>query len=116
MINTDRRDIAKLLSQWFPTMANATSNEWHFFLDKMTGLNTPLDMPNAQAFDRWREALAAQGFPVFPYTDESVAAMKLKAEKLLKKEQDRAAKLGKTLADLAKEAPNWSVADMMAVK
>lgn len=115
-MNTDRRDIEELLSDWFPTMAKATSNEWHFFLDKMTGLETPLDMPNGQAFDRWREALADQGFPVFPYTDESVAAMKLKAEKLLKKEQDRAAKLGKTLADLAKEAPDWPVSDMMAVK
>ena len=113
-MNFDRRDIAALLLQWFPSMEKATSQDWHFFLDKMTGLETPLDMPNAQAFDRWRQALAEQGFPAFPYSDDVVAAMKAKADAALQAEQARAAALGKTLADLAKEAPNWPASELLS--
>lgn len=113
-MTSDRRDIAAFLSRWFPSMAKATSDEWHFFLDKVTGLDTPLDMPNGMAFDRWREKLAGLGYPVFKYSPAAIAAMKTKADKMLTAEKARAASQGKTLEALAKEAPNWPSADVMA--
>lgn len=111
-MNLDRRDIAPFLAKFFPTLEKATSEEWHFFLDKVTGLETPLSLPNAEAFDRWREKLARLGYPVFQYTDADIAGMKTKADAMLKAEQARAASLNKTLVDLAKEAPNWTVAEV----
>lgn len=110
----DRRDIKPLLGAYFPTMANATSDEWHFFLDHLTGLDTSLDMPNGQAFDRWREALSKQGYPVFKCTAQDIAEKKARAAAMLEAEEARAASLGKTLSDLAKEAPNWTVAEMLS--
>lgn len=113
-MNTDRRDIAPSLAAWFPSMTKASSDEWHAFLDNVTGLETPLDMPNGAAFDRWREKLAGLGYPVFRHTPERIAAMKAKADAMLAAEEARAASHGKTLAELAREAPNWPVADMLA--
>jgi hypothetical protein len=113
-VNTDRRDFAKFALKWFPTLEDATSDEWHFFLDKVTGLDTPLEMPNASAFDRWRQALAAQGYPAFPYTATDVAAAKAKATAMLADEERRAALIGKSLEALAVEAPNWTVAEMLS--
>lgn len=110
----DRKDIKPFLIRWFPTMENATSDEWHFFLDKVTGIETPLDLENGQAFDRWREKLAGLGYPVFKYTESDIAAKKAKAAAMLAAEELRAASLGKTLADLAKEAPNWTAADVLS--
>ena len=114
-MNTDRRDFASFALKWFPTLEDATSDDWHFFMDKVTGLDTPLDMPNGQAFDRWRAALAEQGYPAHPYTSADIAAAKVKAEAMLAAEQRRAASLGKTLEVLAKEAPNWTVAEKVSI-
>jgi hypothetical protein len=80
----------------------------------VTGLDTPLDMPNGQAFDRWRQALADKGYPAFDYTDADVAAAKAKAADMLAAEQRRAASLGTTLEALAVEAPNWTAAEIVA--
>jgi hypothetical protein len=113
-MKTDRRDIAPFLAKWFPSMATATSEELHFFLDKVCGLETPLDMPNGQAFDRWREKLAAIGYPAFQYTDADLAAFKSRADAMLSAEQARAASMSKTLTELAKEAPNWPSAEVLA--
>lgn len=113
-MNFDRRDIANFMLPWFPTLEGATSDEWHYFLDKVTGLETPLDMPNGPAFDRWRRALAGQGYPAFPYTDADTAAAKAKAAAMLEAEQRRAASQNSTLAGLAKEAPNWTAAEVVA--
>jgi hypothetical protein len=113
-MNTDRRDIAPFALKWFPTLEDATSDDWHFFLDKVTGIDTPLDMPNASAFDRWRQALAAQGYPAYPYTATDVAAAKAKAEAMLADEERRAALVGKSLEALAVEAPNWTVEEMLS--
>jgi hypothetical protein len=114
MSSLDRRDISGLLLKYFPTLENATSDEWHGFLDKFTGLETPLDMPNANAFDRWRMALQDKGFPVFRITPERIAQIKAAAEKLLEAEEKRAAALGATLTELAKAAPSWPSAELMA--
>lgn len=111
----DRRDIAPFLSRWFPSMETASSDEWHFFLDKVTGIETPLDMPNGLAFDRWREKLAGLGYPVFKYSDADIATMKAKAEAMVSAEQVRVASHGQTLQALAKEAPNWPSADVVAI-
>jgi hypothetical protein len=113
-VNTDRRDFAKFALKWFPTLEDASSDDWHFFLDKVTGIDTPLEMPNASAFDRWRQALAAQGYPAFPYTATDVAAAKAKATAMLADEERRAALIGKSLEALAVEAPNWTVEEMLS--
>lgn len=113
-MNTDRRDIAAFALRWFPTLKEATSDEWHFFLDEATGLTTPLDMPNGQAFDRWRAALAEKGYPAFDYTATDIAAAKAKAAAMLEAEQRRVASQNSTLAGLAKEAPNWTAAETVA--
>lgn len=100
----DRRLIAGLLAPHFPDMAKATSGQWHDFLDKVTGLETPPTEPNATAFDRWREKLALIGYPV-GISAERAAKAKADAEKLVGSTGKRAA----DLAALAKEAPNWPV-------
>lgn len=113
-MNLDRRDFSPLALGWFPSLEKATSDEWHFFLDKLTGLTTPLDMPNGAAFDRWRQALQALGYPAFEYNDADIAAAKAKADAMLLAEQRRAADSGKTLEALAAEAPNWTAAEVVA--
>lgn len=113
-MNLDRTDIALFALKWFPTMVDATSDEWHFFLDKVTGLTTPLDMSNGQAFDRWRAELAKQGYPAFDYNEADVARAKDKAGAMLEAEQRRAAAQNSTLASLAKAAPNWTAAEVVA--
>lgn len=113
-MNTDRRDFSAFALKWFPTLGDATSDEWHFFMDKVTGLDTPLSMSNGEAFDRWRKALSEQGFPAFEYTDADIAAAKSRADDMVAAEQRRAADLGKTLEALAVEAPNWTAAEVVA--
>ena len=113
-MNTDRRDFAPFALKWFPTLVDASSDDWHFFLDKVTGLDTPLDMPNGSAFDRWRQALAAQGYPAYPYTATDVASAKARATAMLAAEERRAALSGKSLEALAVEAPNWTVEEMLS--
>lgn len=113
-MNTDRRDFAPFALKWFPTLVDASSDDWHFFLDKVTGLDTPLDMPNGSAFDRWRQALAEQGYPAYPYTATDVAGAKARAAAMLAAEERRAALSGKSLEALAVEAPNWTVEEMLS--
>ena len=115
-MKNDRRAIVPFLARWFPSLAKASSDEVGAFLDKVTGVETDPAMPNGEAFDRWREKLAGLGYPVFRYTPERIASMKTKADAMLKAEEARAASLGKTLVVLAKEAPNWPVADVLARK
>ncbi len=81
-IHVDRREIAPLLLPHFPEMAEASSDEWHAFLDQVTGLSTPLDEQNATAFDRWRQALAAMDIPVWTITAAGEAAMRARGSDL----------------------------------
>lgn len=113
-MNTDRRDISALLLRFFPDMVNATSDDWHFFLDTICGIETPIDAPNTEAFDRWREKLAEIGYNTLKYHQEDVARMKARAAKMLDAEQRRAASMSETLKELAKEAPNWTAAEVLA--
>jgi len=113
-MSLDRSDIAPLALKWFPTLSDATSDEWHFFLDKVTGLTTPLDMPNGSAFDRWRMALQEQGYPAWDNKASDIERAKEKAAAMLEAEKRRVASLDKTLVGLAKEAPNWTVAEMLS--
>ena len=66
----------------FPEMAEASSEEWHAFLDQVTGFSTPLDEQNATAFDRWRQALAAIDIPVWTITPAAARAMAARGEEL----------------------------------
>lgn len=105
-MGTDRRLIAPLLAEHFPTMASAVSDEWHGFLNAMTGLSIDLDEPNATAFDKWRQALSEQkGLPVWGYTVAQVASIKTRGEELKAKEEARQTALPETLKALALAAP-----------
>ena len=86
----DRREIAHILLPKFPQMEGKTSQEWAAFLNEMTGLAIDHDMPNASAFDAWRQALAAQGHAdVWPFTDYDVIEMKLAGIEMAKAEKAR---------------------------
>jgi hypothetical protein len=89
-IHVDRREIAPLLLPHFPEMKGASSDEWHAFLDQVTGLATPLDEQNATAFDRWRQALAAMDIPVWSITPAAAAAMAARGEQLAQQVKRRA--------------------------
>ena len=113
----DRRDISRLLAKHFPTMPEtATSDDWHGFLDEITGLQTPLDEPNATAFDRWRQALAEQGYPVWGITPEKAAAIKARAGVLMAEEAKRVKDEPALLAKLRKDAPLVTAAELMKAK
>lgn len=108
--SADRRMIAPMMVEFFPTMADTeehkfTSEEWHAFLNAKTGIDVPLHVPNTSAFDAWRIALAAQNFPVWNYTAEQVAAIKQRGEELKAKEDARVAALPARLTLLATVAP-----------
>ena len=124
-MGTDRRDISRLLGKYFPSMPpNATSEDWHGFLDKITGLDqiifpeqtepgTPLGESNAIAFDRWRQALAKQGYPVWGITPERAAAIKARAEELKTEEAKRLKDLPELMVKLKQDAPLVTAAQLM---
>ena len=113
-MNIDRRDIANLLIPHFATMAKASSDDWHAFLNTQTGLDIAIDEPNASAFDKWRQALGEQGFPVWNLTADQAAAMKARGALLKAAEDKRQADLTATLAAMAVEAPSVSAAQLLA--
>ena len=112
----DRREISRLLLKHFPGMAEASSDEWHGFLDNITGLVTPKDEPNATAFDRWRQALKEQGYPVWGYTPERLAQIKARVEELQLEEAKRIKDLPELLATLKKDAPLVTAAELLKAK
>ena len=113
----DRRAILGLIGPHFPTLApDIASDELHGFLDVVTGLETPLTEPNATAFDRWRQALEKQGYPVWGITPERAAAIKARAEELKLEEAKRLKDLPELLATLKKDAPLVTAAELMKAK
>ena len=105
--NCDRTQIARLLGPYFPDIPkDCTSDDWHGFLNTQTGLDLPIDMPNQQAFDLWRQALARdQGLPVWGITEArkaEIAVMGVKLKEIV--EADEAARPA-LLEALRKEAP-----------
>ena len=110
----DRRDILSLVGPYFPSLApDISSDDLHGFLDAVTGLETPLDEPNATAFDRWRQALATQGLPVWGYSQARIDEIKSKGAELKAMEEKRVAELPGVLAELAKKAPEVSAAELL---
>lgn len=113
----DRREILRLIGPHFPLLAaDITSDALHGFLDAATALETPLDEPNATAFDRWRQALAAQGYPVWGITPEKAAAIRARAGVLMTEEATRMKDLPELLAKLRKDAPLVTAAELMKAK
>lgn len=105
-VKLDRREILPLMRGHFQSLdEKITSDELHGFLNAQTGLEVPLSEPNGSAFDKWRQALAAVGVPVWGYTTEQVLEIKTRGEALRVKEAERVAALPKLLEELAKEAP-----------
>ena len=104
----DRTLIAGFLAEFFPLTfeAKPDSDGWHGFLNAVTGLDIEVWETNAIAFDKWRQAIAAQyGHPVWGYTKEQIAAIKARGEELKRKEDERLARLAETLKLLAAAAP-----------
>lgn len=105
-VKLDRREILPLMREHFKSLdPKISSDELHGFLDAQTGLTTPLNEENGTAFDRWRQALAAQGKPAWNVTPERVAEVKRRGAELKKLEDDRVKALPQLLKDFAKEAP-----------
>ncbi len=110
MAKNDRTLIAGLLLRFFPTLEKATSADWQAFLDEKTGLVTPDDMPNGEAFDRWRKALAdSHGLPVWGVSPEQAAAKKARALELMALETKRVSDEKALLETLREEAPGKAV-------
>ena len=105
--NVDRRHISRLLAQYYPDIPkDCSSDDWHGFLNAKTGLDLPRDMPNGQAFDLWRQALAKDhGLPVWGITEArkgEIAAMGTKLKEIV--DADEAARPA-LLEALRREAP-----------
>lgn len=109
MLKLDRTLIAGILLPHFPALKTATSADWQAFLNEYTGLAIGNDVPNAEAFDRWRMALAGKGIPVWGETAESIAEKKARASTMLDLENKRRAKAGELSIQLAEEAPGNTV-------
>ena len=78
-MGNDRTEIAPFLRPLFPSMtADKTSHDWHGFLNAMTGLDIPLDMDNATAFDQWRIKLADMGYPTWDHSPSKIAIIAAK--------------------------------------
>ena len=98
----------------------ATANlkqTWEPFLKDMaakTGLDVSVDEPNANAFDRWRQALAADhALPVWNYSPARLAEIKRRGEELKQIEESRIEAQPAKLATLAAEAPTKTWADLI---
>ena len=114
MSKHDRRAIEPLLRPHFPALpAGMTSDEWQGFLNEQTGLDIPLDEPNASAFDKWRQALAKQGLPVWNYTPARLAKIKADGVKLKAHVDKLKAEEAARLAALAKEAPMVTAKELL---
>ena len=113
MASTDRTEIAGLMTQYFPDMAKATSDEWHGFMNELTGLEIALDVPNGTAFDEWRQKLAEGDFPVWGYSEERLAVFRKYATKAKMRLAEVLAAQDATLDALRKEAPSVSAKDLL---
>jgi hypothetical protein len=113
---TDRRLIAPLMVPYFPTMADPklTSDDWHGFMNAMTGLDVDPDEDNATAFDKWRQALSEQkDLPVWRYTPTQTAKMKERGEELKRLEEARGRAEPERLKKLAELAPTKTVGQLI---
>lgn len=109
----DRRVLGRFLQQYFPTMMGKSSDEWHGFLNAETGLSIELDEPNPSAFDKWRQALLAKGYPVWGHSKTKLETIAERAAMLKKAEDERRAKEADELARLNREAPTVSAKDLL---
>lgn len=101
----DRTLIADLLGPHFPSMKKANSQEWQDFLNGLTGLSIGDDVPNGEAFDKWRQALNADGLPVWGETPEKKTMRQAKLADNIDKENKRRAKAEELLLQLKNAAP-----------
>lgn len=84
MPSTDRTHISTLLLPHFPEMEKASSDEWHAFLNEITGLDVAPSEPNGGAFDKWRQALAQKGYDgVWTHTPAQLDEMRERGRKML---------------------------------
>ena len=101
-MSRDRRAIVPLLIGQFPELGNLSSDDVHGFLNAATGLAVPSDAPNGTAFDDWRKALAAKGYPgVWGLTPAQEAQVKARGEQAAR---DAKARGPKTLAEAMADA------------
>ena len=114
LMKTDRREIAPFLNPLFPLMTpDKTSDEWHGFLNSLTGLGITIDEENASAFDKWRMALADLGYPTWDYTQAKIDAIAVAGLALKDAELKRQAALPATLTTAAAAAPSVAAVDLL---
>ena len=102
----DRREIAQLMQPYFATMAiDASSDDWHGFLNAITGLDVSIDEDNASAFDKWRMNLSDKGYPVWEHSKARIADIQRRGEIMKAAELVRIAALPQTLLTDAITAP-----------
>ena len=105
-VKLDRREILNFLRGHIPTLPeDISSDDLHAFLDAQTGLTTAIDEQNGSAFDKWRQALAKQGYPVWGYSDEKKAEVAARGAELKDLEAARKKAMPDVLKILAAEAP-----------
>ena len=105
-VKLDRRLILPMMKAHFQSLDDKiTSDDLHGFLNAQTGLEVPLDEQNGSAFDQWRKALARVGVPVWGYTTQQIADVKIRGEAIKVKEAKRIEDQKALLIELAKEAP-----------
>lgn len=98
----------------FPSMTiQNTSDDWHGFLNSMTGLNIPIEEENSSAFDKWRMRLAELGYPTWEYSTAKIIEIAARGDALKTAEMARQKALPATLAAAAIAAPSVAAADLL---
>lgn len=95
MASFDRTQIIGLLKPIWPELATMLSSEVQAFLNQVTGSNVTSETPNGTAFDIWRQVIAQQTEHkhVWPYTQEQIDQIQVKARQMKADEEERQRKL-----------------------
>lgn len=95
MASFDRTDIVRLLSPIWPELQTMLSSEVQSFLNQATNSTVTSDLPNSTAFDIWRQAIAKQTEHkhVWPYSQDQVDQIQIKAREMKAAEIERQKKL-----------------------
>jgi len=95
MASYDRTQIIDLIKSIWPETAGMLSSEVQAFLNDKTGCAVTHEISNGTAFDIWRQAIAKQTEHkhVWPYSQEQIDQMQIKARQMKADEEERQRKL-----------------------
>jgi hypothetical protein len=123
MASNDRRLFIKFGAQYFLFLRDTpelTSDEVHAFMNAQLGIDVPLHVPNAVAFDMWRATMELRGYKN-AFVKDRDDEIRAKAAKLIERskflEEHKLIPMGdgtyKTLAELRMEAPNVPAGELL---